>query len=63
MVLVLTTGLKNIVKEMKNIVKVSVTYSMTYSKGNEFFFVNNSNIDASCLNQSKLYLIGKVHST
>ena len=27
-----------------------------YCKGNEFFFINNSNIDASCLNKSKLHL-------
>ena len=27
-----------------------------YCKGNEFFFVDNSNIDASCLNKSKLHL-------
>ena len=25
-------------------------------KGNEFFFIDNSNIDASCLNKSKLHL-------
>ena len=27
-----------------------------YCKGNEFFFIDNSNIDASCLNKSKLHL-------
>ena len=27
-----------------------------YCKGNEFFFIDNSNIDASCLNISKLHL-------
>ena len=27
-----------------------------YCKGNEFFFINNSNIDVSCLNKSKLHL-------
>ena len=27
-----------------------------YCKGNEFFFVNNSNIDLSCLNKSNLHL-------
>ena len=27
-----------------------------YCKGNEFFFINNSNINASCLNKSKLHL-------
>ena len=27
-----------------------------YCKGNEFFFINNSNIDVSCLNKSKLRL-------
>ena len=27
-----------------------------YYKGNEFFFINNSNIDVSCLNKSKLHL-------
>ena len=27
-----------------------------YCKGNEFFFMDNSNIDASCLNKSKLNL-------
>ena len=27
-----------------------------YCKGNEFFFINNSNIGASCLNKSKLHL-------
>ena len=26
-----------------------------YCKGNEFFFIDNSNIDASCLNKSKLH--------
>ena len=27
-----------------------------YCKGNEFFFIDNSNIDGSCLNRSKLHL-------
>ena len=27
-----------------------------YCKGNEFFFIDNSNIDGTCLNKSKLYL-------
>ena len=27
-----------------------------YCKGNEFIFINNSNIDASCSNKSKLHL-------
>ena len=27
-----------------------------YCKGNEFFFINNSNIDVSCLNKRKLHL-------
>ena len=27
-----------------------------YCKENEFFFINNSNIDVSCLNKSKLHL-------
>ena len=27
-----------------------------YCKGNEFFFIKNSNIDVSCLNKSKLHL-------
>ena len=27
-----------------------------YCKGNEFFFIDNSNIDASCLNKSKFHL-------
>ena len=27
-----------------------------YCKGNEFFFIDNNNIDASCLNKSKLHL-------
>ena len=30
-----------------------------YCKGNEFFFINNSNIDLSCLNKSKLHLSRK----
>ena len=30
-----------------------------YCKGNEFFFIDNSNIDASCLNKSKLHLNSK----
>ena len=34
-----------------------------YCKGNFFFFINNSNIDASCLNRSKLHLNRKVHPT
>ena len=34
-----------------------------YFKGAEFFFINNSNIHVSCLNKSKLHLIGKVHTT
>ena len=29
-----------------------------YCKGNEFFFIDNSNIDESCLNKSKLHLKG-----
>ena len=29
-----------------------------YCKGNEFFFINNSNIDETCLNKSKLDLNG-----
>ena len=31
-----------------------------YCKGNEFFFINNSNIDVSCLNKRKLHLNRKV---
>ena len=30
-----------------------------YCKRNEFFFIDNSNIDASCLNKSKLHLNSK----
>ena len=32
-----------------------------YCKGNEFFFINNSNIDVSCLNKSKLHLRKGIH--
>ena len=27
-----------------------------YCKGNEFFFIDDNNIDASCLNKNKLHL-------
>ena len=30
-----------------------------YCEGNEFFFIDNSNIDATCLNKRKLHLNGK----
>ena len=30
-----------------------------YCKGNEFFFIDYSNIDANCLNKSKFYINGK----
>ena len=43
------------INKKENIVSTNNRLKM-YCKGKEFFLIDNSNIDASCLNKSKLHL-------
>ena len=49
------------INEEEDIVSTNKRFEK-YCEGNEFFFINNSNIDTSCLNKSKLHLNRKGRS-